>query len=72
MDGACRRDAYDMARVTRAVWAGSQLSGEGVDRFIASLLEQDRSLPPEQAVFALQASTTGLPKVNRAVTRGAA
>lgn len=64
MEGACRRDRYEMARMARAVWAGCQMTSEGVDRFVASILDQERTLPAEQAIFALQAVTADLPRIN--------
>lgn len=64
LEGAARRDASEVARITRAVWAGTRLKDEGVDQFIASVLGTDLSLPPEQALFALQSTTADLPKIN--------
>lgn len=67
MRGAAQRNAHDMARMARSVWVGSQLNSDGLDRFIALALGDDIQVPPEQAVFALQASTAGLPKIKRNV-----
>lgn len=64
IEGATRRDMMQMAQTARAVWAGAQLTADGVDAFVrAALGEEKPALPPEQAVFGLLSTTATIPTV---------
>jgi hypothetical protein len=67
MQGAAQRDRLTLARTARAVWVGFNATAEGLDDYIARLVDpeaEDAPQTPEQALAILGAQTATLPKLS--------